>query len=80
VFYAIKGAIDAGLKIPIGDISIENDRIKGEHIAKYAEKLKSENLDLYNKLFSRYLGRGLNPENLPSHFEEILNNIKFSGG
>ncbi|QXJ36178.1 50S ribosomal protein L18 [Saccharolobus shibatae] len=79
VFYAIKGAIDAGLKIPIGDISIENDRIKGEHIAKYAEKLKSENLDLYNKLFSRYLGRGLNPENLPSHFEEILNKIKSSG-
>ncbi|WP_338601073.1 50S ribosomal protein L18 [Sulfolobus tengchongensis] len=80
IFYAIKGAIDAGLKIPIGEVGIQDSRIKGEHIAKYAEKLKNENPDLYNKLFSKYLERGLNPENLPSHFDEVLNKIKSSGG
>ncbi|MEM0122141.1 MAG: 50S ribosomal protein L18 [Saccharolobus sp.] len=79
VFYAIKGAIDAGLKIPLGDVGIRQDRIRGEHVAKYAEKLKSENPSLFTRLFSKYLERGLDPTSLPSHFDEILNKIKSAG-
>ncbi len=41
IFAALKGAIDAGLKIPAGkDIFPSEDRIKGIHIAKYLEKFK----------------------------------------
>ncbi|BFI75207.1 50S ribosomal protein L18 [Sulfurisphaera ohwakuensis] len=79
IFTAIKGAIDAGLSIPVGDLGIKEDRIKGVHIASYAQKLEAENLELFKRLFSKYLERGLHPKDLPSHFEEILNKIK-SGG
>ncbi|AOL15790.1 50S ribosomal protein L18 [Sulfolobus sp. A20] len=80
IFYVIKGAIDAGLKVPLGDVGILDDRIKGIHVAKYAEKLKVENPDKFNRLFSKYLARGLDPVSLPSHFEETLNKIKTMGG
>lgn len=79
IFAAIKGAIDAGLRIPIGEIEIDEDRIKGVHISNYAQKLESENQELFKRLFSKYLERGLNPKDLPAHFNEILNKIK-SGG
>ncbi|MDT7900467.1 MAG: 50S ribosomal protein L18 [Acidianus sp.] len=79
VFYAIKGALDAGLKVPMGDIELDENRIKGVHISEYAKKLEAENPEKFNKLFSRYLSRGLNPKDLPSHFEEVLNKIKISG-
>ncbi|MFP3164531.1 50S ribosomal protein L18 [Acidianus ambivalens] len=79
VFYAIKGALDAGLKVPMGDIELDENRIKGVHISEYAKKLEAENPEKFNKLFSRYLSRGLNPKDLPSHFEEVLNKIKSSG-
>jgi len=79
VFYAIKGALDAGLKVPMGNIELDENRIKGVHISEYAKKLEAENPEKFNKLFSRYLSRGLNPKDLPSHFEEVLNKIKSSG-
>ncbi|BDB97639.1 50S ribosomal protein L18 [Saccharolobus caldissimus] len=80
VFYVIKGAIDAGLKIPLGEVGIIEERIRGIHIANYAEKLKSEKPELFSRLFSKYLERGLDPKDLPSHFDEVLNKIKASGG
>jgi len=55
VFYVIKGAIDAGLKIPLGEVGIIEERIRGIHIANYAEKLKSEKPELFSRLFSKYL-------------------------
>ncbi|MBP1357430.1 MAG: 50S ribosomal protein L18, partial [Sulfolobus sp.] len=58
---------------------VKEDRIKGIHISAYAQKLESENPELFKKIFSKYLERGLNPKDLPSHFEEVLNKIK-SGG
>ena len=79
IFAAIKGGIDAGLEIPAGDLGNLDDRIRGVHIAEYAKKLKAENPDLFKRLFSRYLARGLDPENLPQHFEEVLKKIKEAG-
>ncbi len=76
VFYIAKGAIDAGLEIPMGEIEIDESRIKGEHVAKYAEKLQAENPELFNRLFSKYIERGLDPKDLPRHFEEVLEKIK----
>ncbi|MDT7905100.1 MAG: 50S ribosomal protein L18 [Sulfolobales archaeon] len=76
VFYVAKGAIDAGLEIPMGDVGIVESRIRGEHIAAYAEKLSAENPEKFNRLFSKYLEIGLHPKDLPKHFEETLEKIK----
>ncbi len=72
VFAAIKGANDAGLKVPCSEEVIPSeDRIKGVHIAEYAKKLLEENPEMYQRLFSDYLRRGFEPLNLPEHFEEV---------
>ncbi|AAL63947.1 50S ribosomal protein L18 [Pyrobaculum aerophilum] len=76
VFAVLKGALDAGLKIPHGEeVLPDEDRIKGKHVAEYAEKLKEENPEAYKARFSRYLQRGLEPEKLPEHFEEVKKKI-----
>jgi large subunit ribosomal protein L18 len=76
VFAVLKGALDAGLEIPHGEeILPDEDRIKGMHVAEYAKKLKEENPELYKTRFSRYLQRGLAPEELPTHFEEVKKKI-----
>lgn len=80
VFIVAKGAIDAGLKVPLGDLKFDMDRIKGVHIANYASRLETENPDKFKSLFSGYLSRGFNPKDLPSHFEEVLNKIKAQEG
>jgi len=76
VFAALKGALDAGLEIPHGEeVLPDEDRIKGTHVAEYAKKLKEENPELYKARFSRYLQRGLEPEKLPEHFDEVKKKI-----
>jgi large subunit ribosomal protein L18 len=73
VYAALKGAVDAGLDIPHGDSVIPSeDRISGEHIAEYAKLLSEEDI---KKRFSQYLKKGLQPVDLPNHFEEIKNKI-----
>lgn len=73
VFSALKGAVDAGLNVPHGDSVIPGeDRISGEHIAEYSKLLSEEDL---KKRFSQYLKRGLQPVDLPTHFEDIKNKI-----
>jgi large subunit ribosomal protein L18 len=76
VFAVLKGALDAGLEIPHGeDVLPDEERIRGEHVARYAEKLKKENPEAYKARFSRYLQRGLEPEKLPEHFDEVKKKI-----
>ena len=71
VFAAVKGAADAGLNVPYGESIIPSeDRINGEHIAEYAESLDEDEL---KAKFSQYFAKGLNPADLPEHFEEIKN-------
>ena len=73
VFAAVKGAADAGLNVPYGESIIPSeDRINGEHIAEYAESLDEDEL---KAKFSQYLAKGLQPTDLPKHFEEIKNKI-----
>ncbi|MEM1657670.1 MAG: 50S ribosomal protein L18 [Candidatus Jordarchaeales archaeon] len=72
VFAALKGALDGGLEIPHGEeIFPSKERIRGEHIAEYARKLLEENPELYAKQFSAQIKRGVRPENLPEHFDEV---------
>ncbi len=73
VFAVLKGAVDAGLKIPHSEeILPSEDRIKGEHVANYAEMLSEEDR---KRIFSQYYERGLDPRDLPRHFEEIKEKI-----
>lgn len=75
LYAVLKGALDAGLNIPHSETILPSeDRIRGEHIANYAKMLK-ENEELYKKQFSRYLKEGLDPEQLPNHFEEVKQKI-----
>ncbi|RBQ23243.1 50S ribosomal protein L18 [Candidatus Methanobinarius endosymbioticus] len=74
VFAALKGANDAGLNVPYGESIIPSeDRIKGEQVAEYAKSLDDSEM---KKQFSKYLERGLQPTDLPNHFEEIKNKIE----
>ena len=74
VFAAVKGAIDAGLKVPCdSDVMPPPERIGGGDIAKYAEMIGDP--FEYERLFSVYLKRGLRPETLPTHFEETKSKI-----
>jgi len=76
IYSALKGAIDSGLQIPHSEeILPKENRIKGEHIANLAKKLKSENPKEYKKRFSLYLKNKIPPENLPKHFEDIKKKI-----
>ncbi len=73
---ALKGALDAGLDVPHGEeILPSDDRVFGGHIADYANKLKTENPELYKKLFSNYLKRGLDVESIVEHFNEVKSRI-----
>lgn len=69
IYALAKGAIDAGLKIPIGKEVLPNeDRIKGKHIADFAKKLKAEP-DKYKRQFS------YPAEEIQEHFEDVKKNI-----
>lgn len=73
-FAVLKGMIDSGLNVPHGDnIFPDDDRIRGEHIANYAKQLGEEEK---GRVFSQYISRGLDPEKLPEHFEDVLNKIR----
>jgi large subunit ribosomal protein L18 len=70
VFAVARGALDAGLEIPCdSDIIPSAERVSGGTVAKYAEQL-DDPLE-YERRFSVYLRRGLRPEELPAHFEEV---------
>ena len=75
LYATVAGAIDAGLKIPFGqEMFPEKERVSGVHIAKYAQSLKSDR-SRYEKQFSDYIKRGLNPEDIVKHFNEVKGKI-----
>ena len=76
-FAALKGAVDAGLSVPHSEVAFPpEERIRGEHIAAYAGMLKEKDPERYKRQFGAYLEKGLDPEELPKHFEEILAKVK----
>jgi len=76
-FSAASGAIDAGLKSGFKRDSVDDARIRGEHIARYAEALKGEGR--YEKVFSGYLKEGIHPEELPKRFDAVKEQILKGG-
>jgi len=75
VFSVLKGALDAGLRVPHGEVLPDENRISGVHIAEYAKRLKGENPKEYEARFSNYLKQGLHPEDLPEHFNAVKQEI-----
>lgn len=72
VFAVLKGALDAGLHVPHDEGILPNeDRINGTHISQHAIKLKEKDPKAYNARFSRYLARGLPPEQMSEHFNAV---------
>ncbi|MGC8570864.1 MAG: 50S ribosomal protein L18 [Caldivirga sp.] len=72
LFAVVKGAVDAGLEVPHDEeILPGDDRLSGEHVAQYASNLRQANPELYKLRFSKYITRGLEPENISKHFEEV---------
>ena len=75
LYAALAGASDAGLKIPFNpDVLPPKDRIFGGHIAKYAHSLANDRIK-YEKQFSNYIKKGLKPENIVEHFNEVKGKI-----
>lgn len=75
IFAVLKGALDAGITIPHEKEKLPDDkRIKGIHIAEYAESLTS-NPEVYQARFSKYLEHKLSPEKLPEHFAKVKADI-----
>jgi large subunit ribosomal protein L18 len=76
IYASLKGAIDSGLDIPHSAEALPPDeRIKGAHISGYAEALKKEKPQEYERRFSAYLKSSLKPEELAKHFEEIKSKL-----
>ncbi|HMK94725.1 MAG TPA: 50S ribosomal protein L18 [Candidatus Limnocylindrales bacterium] len=77
IFAALSGVLDAGLNVPHSEEKIVKERIKGEHIAKYAKSLGSGSED-YNAKFSKYIAQGVAPEKLPEHFNKVKSEVTAS--
>ncbi len=76
LYAAAAGARDAGVDVKVNKSVIPSkERLHGKHIADYADKLKKEQPEKYRQQFSAYLKNGLNPEDLPKHFEEVKSHI-----
>ncbi len=75
LFAVAQGAIDAGLEIPVdSDVVPSHESITGQVISDHAENI--EDPIEYERRFSVYLRRGLRPEALSSHFDEVKTRIE----
>lgn len=75
VFAALKGALDAGLSVTYDKEKLpEEERITGQHIVEYARHLSSDP-EAYQKRFSVELTKGLNPEEISTHFAQVKEKI-----
>lgn len=75
IYAAVKGAIDAGIKVPCSPEAMpKEERIKGQHIKAYAEKIKKDSA-IYKKQFSSYIKNNASPENIAAAFDEAKGRI-----
>ena len=82
IFAVLSGVLDAGVAVPHSEEKIVKERMKGEHIAKYAKSLGPNSED-YSSKFSKYAAQGVAPERLPEQFTkvkaEIVSSFKKDG-
>jgi len=76
IYAVIKGIIDSGLKVRCDKgILPGEDRVYGKHIADYAEKLKKESSEKYDKQFSLYLKKNIDLGSIPEYVKKVKENI-----
>jgi len=74
-YAALKGIVDAGVQVPHAkEVLPADQRIRGEHIAAWAAKLKGD-AEKYKRTFNAYLKAGLAPEQLPAHVDDIKKKV-----
>lgn len=70
IFAALSGVLDAGIGVPHSEDKIVKERMKGEHIAKYAKSLGAGSEE-YTARFSKYNAQGVAPEKISEHFAKV---------
>ena len=79
VLAAVQGLIKAEIEIPYRDEFFPEslkDRVSGAHIENYANQLKDEDLEKYNRVFSGYLKKSkINPLKISQIFDDTLKSI-----
>lgn len=79
IFASLKGIVDSGLHVAHNEIVFPSEeRIRGEHIARYSELLQEseeEDMEKHEHQFSNYKKRSLSPGNVPKHFEQTKKKI-----
>ncbi len=74
IFAVLSGVVDAGVEVPHSEEKIVKERMKGEHIAKYAKTLGAGSEE-YTAKFSQYNAKGVAPEKIAEHFAKVKANI-----
>jgi large subunit ribosomal protein L18 len=75
LFAVLKGVLDAKVNVPHSAEKLPDEkRLKGEHIAAYAQSLASEP-EKYKSEFSKYLQQDIKPETLPKHFAQVKSDM-----
>ncbi len=70
IFAALSGVLDGGVDVPHSEEKIVKERMKGEHIAKYAKSLGSGSEE-YKAKFSKYTAQGVAPEKISEQFTKV---------
>jgi len=80
IIAAFKGFLDAGISVPHSEkffaTASLKDRIKGQHIQNYAEKLFKEDTEKYEKVFSKLIQDKVDPKKITSEFDKTIKKIK----
>jgi large subunit ribosomal protein L18 len=74
IFAVLSGVVDAGVEVPHSEEKIVKERMKGEHIVKYAKTLGTGS-EKYIAKFSKYTAKGVTPEKIAEHFTKVKANI-----
>lgn len=80
VYAVAKGAIDAGISVPVSPEMLPNDHaINGSILAKYAQVLQKDK-QRYDRYFSMYLKNGIAPEDVAKNVEAVKKSIEAAYG
>lgn len=58
------------------DASVHRDKIFGQHIGTYMEKLQESDPEKYQKHFSRYIAEGIDSENIMQKYKDVHKAIR----
>lgn len=76
IYAAIKGAIDSGIKLKCDQAILpKEDRINGKHIVDYANKLKKESSERFEKQFSSHLKKNIDLNSITEQVKVVKENI-----